>query len=209
MTTEVYNELDRVFESRADALKGQTITPQIEFTLQEVAKNTVIYSHQRRYGEKEANSTWKTIDAMLASESLRKKDEKPIANFTPDAWVTALEKAGVMKDGQFMPLREIEDAVIKMMKGRGYDQTLDAAHQLELNIVNNARRNADQQTIYELPEDMRVECAQVESEDEREAKRYAGLTPVRFERTEAQPKPTKPQIKKKAPTAKKKNKEAK
>lgn len=189
MTNSVYDELDRIYENRAQELKGQTITPQIEFTLQEVAKNTVIYSYQRRYGERDADKTWKTIDTMLASESLRKKDEKPIANFTPDAWVDAFEKAGLMQDGQFLTLTEIEDAMIKIMRGKGYDQTLDAAHQLELNIINNARRNADQQTIFELPEDMRItdelgEFAAEEGEEEKQARDYAHLTTVRFENGE-------------------------
>lgn len=190
MTQDVYNELDRLYENRAQGLKGQTITPQIEFTLQEVAKNTLIYSYQRRYGERDADKTWKTIDTMLASESLRKKDEKPIANFTPDAWIDAFEKAGLMQDGQFLTLSEIEGAMIKIMRGKGYEQTLDAAHQLELNIVNNARKNADQQTIFELPEDMRItdelgEFAEEASEEEKEAREYAHLTTVRFESGES------------------------
>lgn len=189
MTTAVYNELDRIYANRAEALKGTTITPQIDFTLQEVAKNTVIYSHQRRHGERDKDKTWKDIDSMLASEQLRKKDEKPIANFAPDAWITAFEKAGLMEDGQFLTLPEIEDTMIKIMRGKGYDQTLDAAHQLELNIVNNARKNADQQTVFELPEDMRItdelgEFADEESAEEKEAKEYGHLTTVRFENGE-------------------------
>ena len=215
MTNEIYDELDRQFSNRLESLKGITITPQVENTLLLVCKNSVIYDFLMRQGlVKPALDVQKSIDLALSSEQLRKKDEKPIANFTPDAWITALEKAGVMKDGQFMPLHEIEEAVIKMMKGRGYDQTLDAAHQLELNIVNNARRNADQQTIFELPEDMKVsdelgEFASEESEDEREAKRAGGLTTVRFENEGAQPKPSKSQEKKKSTTATKKKKEAK
>ena len=195
MTDEIYDELDRQLTTRIDSLKGITITPQVENTLMTVCKKSVIADYLMRQGLLDpAIKVQKSIDLDLSVEQLRKKDEKPIANFTPDAWITALEKAEVMENGQFMPLPEIEEAVIKIMKGRGYDQTLDAAHQLELNTVNNARRNADQQTIFELPEDMRItdelgEFAAEESEEEREAKRYAGLTAVRFE-GEGQPKKT-------------------
>lgn len=215
MSTELYNELDRQYNNRIESLKGITITPQVENTLLLVCKNSVIYDFLMRQGlVKPALDVQKSIDLALSSEQLRKKDEKPIANFTPDAWITAMEKAGVMKNGQFMPLHEIEDAMISIMRGKGYDQTLDAAHQLELNIVNNARRNADQQTIFELPEEMKVsdelgEFAQEESEDEREAKRAGGLTTVRFENEGAQSKPSKPLAKKKVPTAKEKKGEAK
>lgn len=189
MTNSVYDELDRIYENRAQELKGQTITPQIEFTLQEVAKNTVIYSYQRRYGERDADKTWKTIDTMLASESLRKKDEKPIANFTPDAWIDAFEKAGIMKDGQFLPMSEIEQEMIKIMKGNGYPQTLDAAHQFEMNIIKNAARNGDQPIPFELPSDMKIddsldEFATKETEEEKTARNYSNLTPVRFENGE-------------------------
>ncbi len=189
MTQNVYDELDRIYENRAQELKGQTITPQIEFTLQEVAKNTVIYSYQRRYGERDADKTWKTIDTMLASESLRKKDEKPIANFTPDAWIDAFEKAGIMKDGQFLPMNEIEQEMIKIMKGNGYPQTLDAAYQFEMNIIKNAARNGDQPIPFELPSDMKIddsldEFATEETEEEKTARNYSNLAPVRFENGE-------------------------
>lgn len=187
LTKELYDELDRLYEIRANSYKGQTITPQMDDTLIKVAKSNVIYDHLMRQGlVKMALDVQKNIDLLLASEQMRKKDEKPVANFTPDAWVDAFEKAGLMQDGQFLTLHEIEDAMIKIMRGKGYEQTLDAAHQLELNIVNNARRNADQQTIFELPEDMRIsdelgEFAEEQSDEEREAREYAHLTPVRFE----------------------------
>lgn len=189
-TNELYAECDRQLHNRLESLKGITITPQVENTLMLVCKNSVIYDHLMRQGlVKQALDVQKSIDLALSSEQLRKKDEKPIANFTPDAWIDAFEKAGLMQDGQFLTLPEIEDAMIKIMRGKGYEQTLDAAHQLELNIINNARRNADQQTIFELPEDMRItdelgEFATEESEEEKQARDYAQLTPVRFENGE-------------------------
>lgn len=187
MSQDIYEDLDRQFFNRLESLKGITITPLIENTLIQVSKNLVIYDFLMRQGlVKQALDVQKSIDIALSSEQLRKKDEKPVANFTPDAWVNAFEKAGLMQGGQFLTLSEIEDAMIKIMRGKGYNQTLDAAHQLELNIVNNARRNADQQTVFELSDDMEItdelgEFSQQEGEEEREAKNYAQLTTVRFE----------------------------
>lgn len=152
-----------------------------------VAKSNVIYDHLMRQGlVKMALDVQKNIDLLLASEQMRKKDEKPIANFTPDAWIDALEKSGLMQDGQFLPLSEIEDAMIAIMRGKGYEQTLDCAHQLELNIINNAKRNADQPVIFELPQNMRItdelgEFESEESEEEKQAKADTHLTAVRFE----------------------------
>ena len=57
-----------------------------------------------------------------------------------------------MKDGDFLSIPEMQNELIKVMRGKGYKQTLDAAHQLEMNIINNARKNADQPIVYELPE---------------------------------------------------------
>ena len=73
------------------------------------------------------------------------------------------------------------------MKGKGYEQTLDAVYQLEMNIINNARRNEDLPTIFELPAEMEIkdnlgEFALEESEEEKDAKNYAKLTKVRIEK---------------------------
>lgn len=186
-TQEDYDELDRLYESRASSYKGQTITPQMEETLVACAE----WGFKRKKLIEKGNydgaaKLSKMINDELANECMRKKDEKPIANFTPDAWIDALTKSGLMQDGQFMALPEIEDAMIKILRGKGYDQTLDAAHQLELHIVNYAKRNADQPTVFELPQDMEIvdglgEFAKTESAEEREAKEYGNLTPVRFE----------------------------
>lgn len=187
MTAEIYDELDRQLFNRMESLKGITITPQIENTLIIVAKNSVIYDFLIRQGlVKQALDMQKSIDLALSSEQLRKKDEKPLSNFRPDAWIDSFEKAGLMGDGQFLTLAEIEDAMIKIMRGKGYEQTLDAAHQLELNIINNANKNVDKPTVFELSKKMKIsdelgEFAQVESDEEKEIKNWAKLSTVRFE----------------------------
>jgi len=187
MTQEVYNELDRLYENRAQGLKGQTITSQIEFTLQEVAKNTVIYSYQRRYGERDADKTWKTIDAMLASENLRKKDEKPTEQFRMDALVNALEKAGCMENGDFLSYDELVEVLKdKFVKSKKYDYSLDTADQVILDVINTMLLNADLMPFSELPDgigavDEYGEFEPEETEEEKKRKQFAGLTKVRAE----------------------------
>ena len=188
MTTEIYDELDRQYANRAASYKGQTITPQMEDTLTKVAKfNTIIDILMAEGDSKTILDIQKTVDNLLASEQMRKKDEKPVENFAPDAWIDAFEKSGLMKDGDFLTLEEMENSLISVMKGKGYDQTLDAAYQLEMNIINNARRNEDLPTVFELPEDMQIkdhlgEFAKTESPEEQDAKNYAKLTKVRIEK---------------------------
>ena len=188
MTTEIYDELDRQYENRVVSYKGQTITPQMEDTLIKVAKfNTIIDVLMAQGDSKTILDIQKTVDNLLASEQMRKKDEKPLENFRPDAWIVAFEQSGLMKDGDFLPLEELESKLISVMKGKGYDQTLDAVYQLEMNILNNARRNEDLPTIFELPAEMEIkdelgEFATVESEEEKDAKNYAKMTKVRIEK---------------------------
>ena len=185
-TTEDYNALDRMYHNRASNFKGQTITDQMRYTLEEVAKWSLLADKLRREKDtRGAMDALKAIDNLLASECLRKKDEKPVENFRPDAWIDAFEKSGLVKDGDFLPMKEMQDALLKVMRGKGYDQTLDAAYQLEMNIINNARRNEDKPVLYELPEDMEIkdgfgEFAKKESAEEKDAKKYAQLTKVRI-----------------------------
>lgn len=193
MTTTIYNQLDAMYKIKVSRYKGVTLDEMLESTLRRLVKLEMAQEYLRSIGDFGGfDKVQKSIDNISASEQLRKKDEKPVENFTPDAWIDAFEKAGLMQDGQFLTLHEVENAMIKIMRGRGYEQTLDAAHQLELNIVNNARKNADQQTIFELPDDMRIsdelgEFAKEETDDEKEAKAYAQLTTVRFENKKDKP----------------------
>lgn len=187
-TTEDYNALDRMLGNRLAGFKGQTITEQMEYILCEVAKWSLVADKLRRKGDiKGATDALKAGETLLASECLRKKDEKPLENYRPDAWIDAFEKSGLMQDGDFLPLEELENKLIEVMRGKGYDQTLDAVYQLEMNIVNNARRNEDLPTIFELPAEMEIkdelgEFAKEESEEEKDAKNYANLTKVRIEK---------------------------
>lgn len=184
-TTEDYNALDRMFENRENAFKGQTLTPQMEYTLREVAKWQLLADKLRR--EKDisgASSALKTVDNLLASECLRKKDEKPVEAFRLDAQIAALEKAGLVENGKFLNLEQtikrMRDATVKKRK---YDYSLDVADQMLFDFQNNMRANADLFMLSELPADLKVEdeygeFSPVETEIEKKNKHFAGLTKI-------------------------------
>lgn len=190
-TNDTYNELDRQYEVRANSYKGQTITPQMEDALIRVAKCNYQIDNFLKHGKvKEALDLQKMVDSILSSEQMRKKDEKPVENFTPDAWVVAMEKAGLMENGMFLTKEQTVKAINKLIGRKKYDYSLDVADQIELNIVNNARKNADMALAYDLPQEMEVvddwgEFEEEEGEEEEERKKYAQLTPVTFTKEEA------------------------
>lgn len=189
MTSRIYDLLDRAYTVRVKTYAGQTLSDQQEVTLRNVARNDVIYSYAMSNGLiKLAKDIQKMSDEALASEQMRKKDEKPVEYFRPDAWIYALEKAGLMREGKFVDKDTvIKEIVEKQLKRRKYPQTLDIVDQTEFNIYNNARRNGDLQMAYALPSDMVVEdeygeCEPEPSEAEKQSMRYANCTKVQFEK---------------------------
>lgn len=187
-TSAQYDELDRSYSIRIDSYKGQTITPQMDDTLRRVCKaNMKLDELLRADNFQAAQALSKMIDTWLAAENMRKKDEKPVETFRMDALIDNLEKSEYMKDGKFLSYDEMAKVIASKLTAKKYTQSLDAADQILLNVINNARKNADQPTLYELPTDMAItdefgEFAPKESEEEKENKRYAKLTPVRFEK---------------------------
>ncbi len=187
ISAQMYDELDRLYEIRANSYKGQTITPQMDDTLIKVAKSNVIYDHLMRQGlVKAALDVQKNIDLLLASEQMRKKDEKPVEHFRMDALVTALEKFGCMENGDFLNYDELVEVLRdNFVKSKKYDYSLDAADQVVLDIVNAMRKNADLLELSELPIELAVEdeygeFEPEETEEEKKRKAFAGLTKVRF-----------------------------
>lgn len=189
MTTEIYDELDRQYENRLASYKGQTITPQMDDTLIKVAKfNTIIDCLMSKGESKTIMDIQKTVDNLLASEQMRKKDEKPVENLKMDTLVVALEKNGLMESGDLL----IYDELVKVMrdkfiKNKKYDYSLDSADQMIIDYYNNLRANADMQLVSVLPDDLEVvdeygEFEEKETEEEKKRKKYAGLTPVQFEK---------------------------
>lgn len=187
LTREMYDELDRLYEIRENSYKGQTITPQMEDTLIKVAKSNVIYDHLMRQGlVKMALDVQKNIDLLLASEQMRKKDEKPTEQFRMDALVDALEKAGCMENGDFLNYDELVEVLRdNFIKSKKYDYSLDVADQVVLDVINAMRGNAELLPLTELPFELAVEdeygeFEDEETEEEKKRKEFAGLTKVQF-----------------------------
>lgn len=185
-----YDELDRMYESRRNTLRGVTITDQMEYTLQEAAKWQLVADKMRRRNNVSgATNALKTVDMLLKSECLRKTDEKPVEALRIDALVTALEDAGLMEDGEFLTYDETVEALRdNLIKSHKYDYSLDVADQVILDIINSMRANADMAALVELPEEYAAEDAygeflEEETEREKAAKRYAGLTKVSIAKT--------------------------
>lgn len=186
-TEEQYEELDRQYENRAASYKGQTITPQMEDTLIKVCKwNMQIEALIKagKYGD--AYKLNDMVDKALASENMRRKDEKPLENFKMDALINAMENNGVMEEGKFLTyektVRALRDNFIKSHK---YDYSLDVADQVLNDIYNTERKNADEPTAYSLPKDMQPEDIYGEflaapTDAEKANMRYANLTKVQY-----------------------------
>ena len=129
----------------------------------------------------------KMIQDNLASENLRKRDEKPVEELRIDSIVDSLEKAGFLKKGKILPLAEVQRVLLERAGILGgnpshvYPYTLDAADQMLQAIINTMRTNDGQPVITRLPDNMRLdanvssEFAQEPNADEKEAYEKMGL----------------------------------
>lgn len=184
-SAEEYDELDRLYESRKESFKGVTLTAQMEDTLVKVCRwNLKIDQYIEDGNIKLAKDLQSMVETALASESMRKKDEKPVEALRVDALIEALESFGLMKDGYFLTYDETVKALRdNLVKSKKYDYSLDVADQIILDILNNMRANEDLELLTELEErysaeDEYGEFEPEETEREISAKRYAGLTKV-------------------------------
>lgn len=187
LTQELYDELDGQLELWIERYKGQTITPQLENSIITICSDNMVAKHLVKVGNyAAAQKMRKMVDDLMASEQMRKKDEKPIESLRLDAWVTALERAGFMENGKLKTYEEVAKAINEnCLCKRKYDYTLDVADQMLADYVNNLRSNADMALLSVFPTDMKPtddngEFATEESDDERDRKRYAGVTAVQF-----------------------------
>lgn len=155
---EIYDDLDRRYSSRIQSYAGQTISPQMEDVLIKACRWDAVIDHLLAKGEsRQAKEVQAMLDSMLASEQMRKKDEKPTAGFQLDAWIVAMERSGYMVDKDFSSKEKVIDSMLRALTRKGkYHQTLDVAHQVEMNIINHLRRNNDEPTEQGLPEDLVV-----------------------------------------------------
>lgn len=190
-TKEIYDDLDRRYSARVQSYNGQSISPQMEEVLQKACRWDAVIDHLIAKGDaKGAKEVQAMLDSMLASEQMRKKDEKPTEQFRYDAWIVAMEKSGFMQNKDFVGPEAMMNAMCAAMRRQGkYKQPLDVAHQFELNVYNAARKNADQPPIYSLPAWLEItdeygEFEKVTSDEYRAALKYCGLTEVKIDKVE-------------------------
>lgn len=189
MTTEVYDELDRIYEARTSRYKGVSLDDTVREVLKKVSTLSLVQEHLRSLGDAAGyDRVQKIIDSMLASEQLRRKDEKPVEPLKMDAMVVALESMGLMENGQLLNYDELVEVLRdKFVKSKKYAYSLDVADQMILDIHNTMRANADIAALVDLPAEMELvdeygEFESEETEQEKENKRFAGLTKVQFEK---------------------------
>jgi len=158
MTDALYNELDRIYEQRLESYKGIMLSDATQMTLRRVCKLTLAQDFLQSRGDASGvDRLQKTIDSMLASEQLRKKDEKPVENFRLDTMIKALENAGLMENGQFLDFDRTREVLLGIVqKNKKYDYPLDACDQIIFKIANNIRQNAGSVMMSELSDDLLV-----------------------------------------------------
>lgn len=187
LTTEVYNMLDTQYELWMERYKGIN-APQLESNIVTICKRNAVADHLVKIGEYgDAAKIQKMVDDLMASEQMRKKDEQPVEQLQIDAMVSALEKKGMMLNGALLSWDELVNAMRdNFIKSPKYKYTLDVADQMIMDYYNTFRANSDKEMLAVLPTQMKPEdeygeFSKIETENEKKRKRYAGLTPVKYE----------------------------
>lgn len=179
-TAEDYQELDRIYRALSADLNAQGgLSDKQEYILRDC---TSLELEKQKYIEAglidKAQKLNNMIQTNLASENLRKKDEKPIEDIRVDSIVEALEKKGYMKNGKLLSYEKLLD------KLRGdtpkYPYTKDAADQMLLHIINTSRANDGMPEFSVLPDEYRLEdehgeFAKMPSDKEKEAYEKLGI----------------------------------
>lgn len=185
VSASVYNDLDRAYETMRSRYRGITIDETMDATLKRIVKLRMAQDYLQSKGDAASfDKVQKSIDSILASEQLRKKDEKPVETLRIDALVLALEKAGLMESGELLTYDELLEVLPdKFMRKKKYGYSADVGDQVILDIINCMRQNADLPPIQDLPEEFAVvdehgEFEPEETEREKENKRFLGITKV-------------------------------
>ncbi len=169
-TEQDYQRLDSLFKTYSSRLvSAGGYDMQQEDTLRTVCKYRLMsdkcFSSGTKNGIELAQRLNKMIQEILSSENLRKKDERPVEEVRIDSIVDSLEKAGLVKEGKILPLKELQDALLKRLGTMGgnpshkYAYTLDAADHMILAVINTMRANDGYSELSELPEEAKIDAA--------------------------------------------------
>lgn len=184
-TPQDYKFLDNLFKTysaRLDAAGG--MDAQQEDTLRDCCKSRLLADKSRALGTADGVAIYtklnKTIQDNLSSENLRRKDAKPIETARADGIIDALQKK--YNVGMELNKDQACEVFYKWLRERQYPETLDAAEQALMAIINTTRANNDLPELPEMPAEVRElenyesEFAVIPNEMEEEAYRYLGIT---------------------------------
>ena len=184
-SVEDYEKLDQTFETYASRLeKAGGMDALQEDTLRSCSKMRLEADKALVKGGKDniavASTLSKMIQEQLASEQLRKRDEKPIGIAKLDGIVEALaRKYGA---GAELTYEQATKICSQWLMSHKYPHTMDAAEHMILSIINTTRQNNDMPLLHDLPEEaqfpesMASEFEDTPSEAEKEAREYLGIT---------------------------------
>ncbi len=164
-TTDDYNRLDEVFETySARLVSGGGYDAQQEHILRMCCRMSLDMEKCLAEGAYDkAQKLNKMIQDNLASENLRRKDEKPVEEVRIDSIVDSLEKAGLVKSGKILALPDLQKKLLERLGALGgkpshkYPYTLDAADQMIQIIINTARANDGEPEITDFSDNMTLD----------------------------------------------------
>lgn len=189
-TVRDYERMDALFDAYAADYVSSGLSRRQEQTLIRYVKCLFLADKADEEGDyKGSAALYKNADLIMASEAMRAKDEKPTEKFRFDAAITAMEQAGLMRDGHFLSFEDTQRALARFIHPKDgnprYKFSVDVCDQILLNWENNMRKNSAQAEVFELPAEMKVyddyeECMPEETEAERALKQQMDLSKVRF-----------------------------
>lgn len=180
-TNEDYAELDRLYAAFSSRTKGQSVDTQQEYILRDCARMEL--QKQKYIQAKDIGSAQKLnamIQTNLASENLRKKDEKPLDDLRFDGIADAIERKFGIDPNQILTKEQAVEICCKWFMSHRYPYTLDCAHKMTLAIINATRINNEEPPLLDLPEELDFtddfgEFAKKPNEAEKDAYEYLGL----------------------------------
>lgn len=183
-SVEDYQKLDQTFETYSSRLeKSGGMDALQEDTLRSCSRMRLEADKALLKGGKDnvavASTINKMIQEQLASEQLRKRDEKPIGVAKLDGIVDALAKK--YGSGSELTYDQAIKICSQWLVSHKYPHTMDAAEHMLLAIINTTRTNNDMPTLPELPEEAKLpesmmsEFEDAPSEAEKEVYEYLSI----------------------------------
>lgn len=144
-------KLDQTYDMIAEEYRPN-ITKRLEINLRDLAKIRLLRDKAIEEGNSSAVKQYTdAIDKIMASESMKAGDAKPVEALRPDALIDRLEKRGVTLMSQEEVARYINGD-----KGE-YSTSIDVIDQIMLRWINTFRANNGESELGMLPKSLQVE----------------------------------------------------